>query len=71
MTTAAECVCCNQFPEIQAKCQQVLEFGLGSQPKCICQHPGFNPVCLNIWNLQAVFHEFRQNVGNIDGSAPE
>ena len=60
METAKECICCQELPEIQAKCQQVPNFGLGEKPKCICEHPGFHPVCLNIWNLQAVHNEYRQ-----------
>ena len=71
METAKECICCQELPEIQAKCQQVPDFGLGEKPKCICEHPGFHPVCLNIWNLQAVHNEYRQKFGSLEGPTPE
>jgi hypothetical protein len=71
MDTAEECICCQELSEVQLKCQQVLDFELGEKPTCICIHPGFQPVCLNLWNLQAVFNEYRQKFGQLEGSTPE
>lgn len=30
---------------------------------CITDHPGFSPVCLNPWVLQASYYQYRQEYG--------
>ena len=30
------------------------------QPKCITQHPGFHPVCINRWVLQTAWYQYKQ-----------
>ncbi|XP_033727605.1 uncharacterized protein LOC117316936 [Pecten maximus] len=36
--------------------------------KCITQHPGFAPVCLNVFVLRTAYHAFRQHH---NGNIPE
>jgi len=31
----------------------------GSEPICITQHPGFNPVCLQKWSLRLAADKYR------------
>jgi hypothetical protein len=66
MDTAVECVCCQRIDVIKAKCKEVAESGMGLEPGCITQHPGFRSVCLDVWVLQAVYNEYRQQYGDIE-----
>ena len=61
MSTAAECVC---FSEIDAIGQKLDE--TEAEISCITEHEGFEPVCLNVWVLQAVFFSYRQHYGTRD-----
>ena len=44
METSAECICCNEIPNVLTKKQEN-----NSSIKCITEHPGFEAVCLNVW----------------------
>lgn len=58
-------MCCQEIPQIVAKLHEAVEHdNLPEPPKCITQHPGFNPVCLNYWNHQAVWYQYRQQYKN-------
>ena len=61
MPTAAESVCCR---EIEATDQKINE--IEAKINCITEHEGFEPVCLNIWVLQAGFFMYRQHYGTRD-----
>ena len=56
-----ECVCCQEIPQIVSKLNEAVEReNLAERPKCITQHPGFHPVCINYWNQQAVWLHYCQ-----------
>ena len=57
--TALECVCCREIPEIVSKLAEVTTVDI----HCITEHPGFRPVCLDVWVLQAAYFEYRQHFG--------
>ena len=40
-----------------------------SEQICITERNGFQPVCLNIWVLQAAYFEYRQRYGTDDTSS--
>ncbi|KAK3744182.1 hypothetical protein QZH41_020569, partial [Actinostola sp. cb2023] len=60
METIQESVCCRATPAIQNEIL-VLDLGRENPPLCITDHPGFQPVCLNMWVLQNF--AFRQRYG--------
>jgi len=64
MSKVDECICCCAINETVQKCQEVATCGLGEVPKCITEHPGFAAVCLDMWNLQAVYKGYCQHYGN-------
>ena len=61
MATARECVCCKEIPVLIGKMSEDNVSGA-----CIIMHPGFNPVCLNTWVLQAAYFDYRQNFGTLN-----
>ena len=63
METSAECICCNEIPNVLTKKQEN-----NSSIKCITEHPGFEAVCLNVWVLQVAYFQYRQEHGA--GSSP-
>ena len=65
METVPESRCCQSIDQTRKKCQEVETCGMGGVPRCITEHPGFKPVCLDIWVLQAVYREFQQNYCNL------
>ena len=54
-----ECKCCMEFSQIVDKISEVVE-----HPSCITLHPGFGPVCLNRWVLQAAWFQYKQQYAN-------
>ena len=58
METSAECICCNEIPNVLTKKQEN-----NSSIKCITEHPGFEAVCLNVWVLQVAYFQYRQEHG--------
>ena len=65
MATANECVCCKEHDLVVAKCREVEELAIGKMRECVTKHPGFEAVCLNEWNLQAVYKEYKQQYGDM------
>ncbi|KAK7502897.1 hypothetical protein BaRGS_00005846 [Batillaria attramentaria] len=53
MPSVRECKCCQEIPDVRAMTE---EEGVG----CICQHPGFAAVCLNVWVLRTAYYHYRQ-----------
>ena len=61
MPTVAECIrCC----EIDITIQKMVQ--IQAQISCIIEHEGFEPVCLNVWILQARYFSYRQHYGMHD-----
>ena len=50
MLAAAECVCCSEIDATNEKMDET-----EADINCIIEHEGFEPVCLNVWLLQAFF----------------
>ena len=69
MSTSEECVCCMEITEVVGKLNEL------SDPSAVCitTHPGFSPVCLNVWVLQASYYHYRQEYGTTESppSLPE
>ena len=63
MPTVAECICCCEIDRVTQK-KEENEVAVS----CITQHAGFDPVCLNVWVLQAAYYSYVQDYG--DSSAP-
>ena len=61
MATSEESVCCREIARVTGK---VNELG---DPKitCIVHHPGFSPVCLNVWVLHASYFQYWQEHGTM------
>lgn len=57
----AECVCCSEIDVIRQKLDEI-----EAEIKCITEHVGFLPVCLNVWVLQAGFFSYRHHYGTSD-----
>ncbi|XP_069110939.1 uncharacterized protein [Argopecten irradians] len=61
MPTAAESRCCREIERISQKMEDVeLE---ENDLKCILDHPGFNPVCLNVYVLETAYYQYQQQYG--------
>ena len=58
MPSNAECLCCREIDKVVNK----LEESEGTV-SCITEHEGFEPVCLNVWVLQAAYFQYRQHYG--------
>ena len=61
MPTAVESVCCCEIDAIAQKMDET-----EADISCITEHKGFEPVCLNVWVLQAGFFLYRQHYGTRD-----
>ncbi|XP_068180794.1 P2X purinoceptor 7-like [Antennarius striatus] len=57
MPTEAENICCLEIPQVRSRLQEVDEV------LCMTQHPGFHPVCLNVYTLQMAGHVLRAEYG--------
>ena len=55
MPTVDECVCCCEYDNIERKLEESV-----TSCKCITEHEGFEPVCLNVWVLQTAYFQYRQ-----------
>lgn len=67
MTTSRECICCCEIDRISAKKEEG-----GDEVTCITDHVGFEPVCLNVWVLQAAYFTYRERFGELhDGNLNE
>nr|XP_055049595.1 P2X purinoceptor 7-like [Misgurnus anguillicaudatus] len=58
MPTEPENVCCMEIPQVQRRLQQV-----ENPPACMVDHPGLEPVCLNVFSLQNAYNIFRADYG--------
>ena len=60
MPTAWECICCCELAAVENK-----KSVNGEDVTCISLHPGFEPVCLNVWVLETAYFGIRQQYGSI------
>ena len=57
MPTSRECVCCAEIEEVTERMQEGPH-----EVTCITEHEGFEPVCLNVWVLQAAYFQYRHTM---------
>ena len=56
MGRAEACLCCQEIERVKNKLIEAVTSGeCEEQPKCITQHPGFHPVCINYTGLSLRF----------------
>lgn len=60
MATGIECVCCQEITRVT---DMIGELEIEQELKCISEHPGFEPVCLNTYVLQTAYYQYRQQYG--------
>lgn len=59
MPTLDECTCCGEIDSTVRKMNE------SDRPlRCITEHEGFEPVCLNVWVLQTAYFQYRQEHGD-------
>ena len=56
MPTVVECICCCEIDTTIQKMEQIQ-----AQISCITEHERFEPVCLNVWVLQAGYFSYRKH----------
>ena len=61
MQTAKECICCQEWDLLHSRLEDV---------DCICDHHGFEAVCLNTEVLETAYIAF-MSYKNIGGRAPD
>ena len=55
-----ECHCCHEIKECGLALEDKLVLDeVGSKPKCVTLHPGFNPCCLSKWSLRVAGSKLR------------
>ena len=63
----SECYCCSQLEGCLESTKTdliLLDIGADVTLKCIVQHPGFNPVCLQKWSLRLAAGKFKTKGNN-------
>ncbi|XP_078025266.1 P2X purinoceptor 7-like [Epinephelus lanceolatus] len=58
MPTEPENICCMEIPQVTRRLQQLPE-----PPSCMVDHPGLEPVCLNVFSLQNALNIYRADYG--------
>ena len=69
MDREVECICCQEIIKICEKKQKVSEVE-NLKLRCITDNPGFKVLCLNRWELEAAWFQYRQQYGG-DNTIPE
>lgn len=64
MPLAKECVCCKET-------KVLLELMKNDEVECITDHPGFEPVCLNTYNLDTAYNQYKQQYNRQIQNIPE
>ena len=59
MAVSEESVCCKEIAGVAGELNELGDPNIN----CITHHPGFNPVCLNVWVLQASYFQYPQEHG--------
>ncbi|XP_065130928.1 P2X purinoceptor 7-like [Paramisgurnus dabryanus] len=60
MSTERENTCCKETPKVLRRMNQVL-----SPPNCMIDHPGLQPVCLDVYSLQNAYNIYRADYGRL------
>ncbi|XP_055062147.1 P2X purinoceptor 7-like [Misgurnus anguillicaudatus] len=60
MTLETELVCCREIPQVTRRMSQVPE-----EISCMTDHPGLEPVCLNLYSLQNAMNVYRADHGRL------
>nr|XP_055038358.1 P2X purinoceptor 7-like [Misgurnus anguillicaudatus] len=60
MPTEAENICCLETPRVTRRLREV-----GEHLACMVDHPGFEPVCLNVYSLQNAGQICRADYGTL------
>ena len=58
----SECYCCSELEGCLESTKTdlvLLDIGADVTLKCVTQHPGFNPVCLQKWSLRLAAGKFK------------
>ena len=72
MLREEENICCQEIEAVKQKNLEAVEVAqLENPPSCIVNHPGFHPVCLNIWVLQTAWFQYKQQYGKDAYEGPE
>ena len=59
--TVIESHCCREVDEVKTKVGE-----WSDRLRCITEHEGFDPVCLNVHVLQTAYYEYRQRWGQYE-----
>ena len=59
MATNAECVCCQEIPQVSIELENTARETRDPIAACITEHPGFREVCLNHWVLEIAWLTYR------------
>ena len=65
MPTARECLCCKEVDEVSAVMQEFPDIS------CVTDHPGFQPVCLDVNVLRTAYYSYRQHYNEEIENLPE
>ena len=65
MPTVAECIWCCEIDTTIQKMGQIQ-----AQISCITEHEGFEPVCLNVWVLQAGYFSYNYDTHDMSPPSP-
>ncbi|KAG5280378.1 hypothetical protein AALO_G00088420 [Alosa alosa] len=60
MPQERENICCREVPQVMRRMTQVPE-----EITCMIDHPGLEPVCLNIYSLQNAMNIYRADHGQL------
>ena len=68
--SVTECICCQEIKDIKEKCD-LFNKDNDTGISCITEHPGFPTVVLDIYVLEAAYHQYKQNHGKLDVKSQE
>ncbi|XP_063051873.1 P2X purinoceptor 7-like [Engraulis encrasicolus] len=60
MPLEEENICCREIPQVMTRLTDTI-----TPVACMSQHPGLEPVCLNIYALQKALNDFRTDHGSL------
>ena len=62
MDSAKECYCLREISQVEAVTTEGRQ-AIGTDLKCITDHPGIYAVCFDPWSLQVAWLAYRQQYG--------
>nr|XP_039263509.1 uncharacterized protein LOC120339446 isoform X2 [Styela clava] len=66
----ASCICCHEAPAVKRVLER-LATQHGIEVQCIVDHPGFEPICLNVFVLEATYQRYAKIWGKISAAPNE